>query len=173
MEEKGLISLESIKGLKVNGQAKLLEGQKSRFIKIIEEEWNNHRTRHQMEEQALKQKVLNEYKETSGWNKMMKAYNVLEGKKDALDKKLQEMRDEMLNKTGLNLDGLPSYMVKSTSEAHASHQRVANLLNNAIKSTDFGTLKNKIIARMLVCETVGEAMVIMRGVLGNGVIPSE
>jgi len=33
-------------------------------------------------------------------------------------------------------------------------------------------LKNKIIARLLIATTTGEAMVILREVLGNGVLPT-
>jgi hypothetical protein len=164
-----------IKDLTVVTGAQLTGDVRKQLGIIIEAEFNNRvqsegEMRKQQQEKALKQ-----YRDSTNFAELKKGYGVISRKIEALESQLAALVRSMYG-LGLDHDGDKICYFDSNKhphEAQANIVKLNKLLQEATaESTELITLKNKIMARLQLSQTVGEAAVIMREVLGNGIIPS-
>lgn len=150
-----IVTLET---LPIKASTPLTEGSKTQLIKIIENEFKNQTTLFDAQLQEARTKFLDKYKKEVDFTKKL-----------ATVKKLQaELHNAQvaLNDTGLDENGKVQGYGKAGQAVFERMDESAKLIQPATNH------KNKIITRMLMCSTYGEAMVIMNSVLGNGILPS-
>lgn len=168
----------TITTMPVQTKEKLTSDSKSRLIKIIEQEFVNKESLYHQVAKQEEEKVLDEYKKKVGFAKIAKKLRDIEIAKLKLNKEAEGAIAE-LNKVGLDSDGEPRsntsqryingiYVSRLDYEAKELNDLLSTIKNNSPTET----LKNKIVTRLTLATTVGEATVIMREVLGNGLIPS-
>ena len=149
---------------------------KQNLVKVIEQEFNSQTTIYNAEAEVKKEEILEQYKKGVGFELMKKAYDKAEAEKETACKRVKEAEDKLHNK-GLTPDGSrhqPYHCgILSTKEREAkkSMEKLDRLLKT-VNDSGPNAVRNKIISRLWLANTAGEAMVILRQVLGNGIIPS-
>ena len=161
------MDIDKIADLKVNVNKRLNESEKKKLIEILNSEFNNQRTIYSQQIETQKEKVIADYCKSVGYDKLTKR----------LEKAEIELTQskEAFEKAGLRTDGnlLDEYNISKISDAAIRDKiKTAHKAINAVNESKAFSLQNKIITRLLLCETAGEALVIMREVLGNGVLPT-
>lgn len=153
--EENLVTIET---LPLNASTHLTEGFKKQLINIIESEFKSQTTLFDIQLRKIKNDFLAQYKKEVDFKKKLEAFNKANQRAIAL-------KEELL-KTGLTDSG--------EVQAYGPYgEKLLARMEEAAKSIQPATNnKNKIITRMLMCSTYGEAMVIMNYVLGNGILPS-
>lgn len=154
-----------IQDLAFDGRRALPVDVKRQLVKIVEAEFYNQTTLHSAEAEAKKDEVLEAYKRRVGFKTLLKR---LDAAKAAVQR-----AEEAIENVGLQNNGQPlTYTCGNEQKARAA-ARIRQQLDKAASAFEKpANYKNKIIARLYMATTQGEAAVILREVLGNGVIPS-
>jgi len=163
----------TIEKLKVNTSAKLNADTKKALVKIIEDEFNSQGTVYNAVAERKRDEILDQYKKGVGYNKLKSRYDDIVSQLETLESKKRELRDQ-INSKGLDVDGTrysPGYGDKESSEMKEARRKMDQLLKT-VEEMAPNNLRNKIISRMWLAETNGEACVILQQVLGNGIIPT-
>ena len=154
--------------IRFDSKATLSNDQKKALVNLIEQEFNNKRSLYQRVLQEKKSQLLDEYK-----NKV--SYEKLRADLDTAKAKVTQC-EEALALAGLDDDGSivsDDYKIRRMSEqAKKGYRRIKNLMDAVEEDTDSQTRKAKIIARLWMCRNYAEACIILKDVLGNGIIPS-
>ena len=158
-----------IEELPVNPQAVLTGETKTRLVKIIEAEFEAQSTVYNSQIQEEQDKILARHKKRLGVDRFIKELEaidervrLLKEKEVKILEKMKELpfdRNNRFSEYNLTPEGTKEY---NTIKAELDAVGLKHPMN----------LKNKIITRLLIATTVGEALVILRQVLGNGVLPS-
>ena len=147
---------------------KTLTGEiKKQIVKIVETEFENKESIYHEKERLEREQILEGYKKEIGFDKLLKSI------KDAEDKLCQA--EEKLKKAGLDDTGKPEQSTQYINGRHVTNysaKKLDNLLSAVAKNAPSATLKAKLISRIWLASTYGEAMVILNQVLGNGIIPT-
>lgn len=158
------MDIAKITDLQVNVVKKLNNETKKNLVKILDNEFVNQCTMYNMQNKEAKEKILDAYRKKCNFKKLIANIRKKESE-------LQESKNILTN-TGFNENGDLIYAGYSTPpEIKKKIEEIKDLLNKAEMQTPIN-LKNKIISRLWMADTMGEAMVILREVLGNGVIPT-
>ena len=158
----------SIKDLVPCTGAKLSDKIRTHLIAIIEKEFEAQTTLYQAKHKDLQERALEGYKKKVGFDKFKARIGALEDKKSKLVDQISQICDE-LYELGLDTYGQP----KATRTNAKAYRELCTLLDRAAELDDKPrNYKNKVITMILLAQTVGEALVIAREVLGNDVIPS-
>ncbi len=161
----------SIADLQVDPKAKLSESMKTKLINIVVSEFSNQRTRYSLNEEAAKEKLLAAFRKNSGFEALKKKLIVVESEIKMLSLKSQEI-EEQINDLGLSKDGSINHYSRNLTPAREEAINKLRSDINALSSMSAETVKNKIITRLILSTTMGEAMVIVHEVMGNNLIPT-
>lgn len=156
----------TIEDLPIDPMQKLSADARCRIIKIIEDEFNVQATMYQADSKNMQENIIREEKAKSGWLKMRRMV-------EKAEMNYSRLRKELRN-TGFDEEGnLINYSGGNNDSGFERAQEIRRKLDNELKSIKPAhNIKSKIIARMALASTVGEAIVILRETLGNGIIPS-
>lgn len=163
-----------IKDLPVNTNGKLTGDVKKVLIGIIEKEFTNKDSLYHQVQEAEERKIIEAYKASIGFPKLEQAYKRAEKRVEDANKVLAEA-GKAIEDNGLSLAGEPSQthsyvngVYTTNYTAVALHKKLSAIADNAPSQN----LKSKLLSRLMLSTTIGEANEIMREVLGNGIIPA-
>ena len=166
----------TIADLKVNPNAPLIPMVKKNLVDIIEDEFVRQNTIYNATADEKKEKILEQYKKSIGFIKLKKNHEKAQAHLDVAAKELS-LAERKINMKGLTLEGQAYsqcyYGAKTIEqvEVEKACKKVEHLLNT-VETQGPNNIKSKIISRLWLATTHGEAMVILREVLGNGIIPT-
>lgn len=155
---------QNISSMDVNVNAKLPDATKRTLYDIIHQEFNN-RASLAMETQNASEKAI------------LEKYELMYGIKDMI-KKREEIKKEIVKYTderNKEMNKIEETMIKVgwNQYGYKGNDKIGQEIKAVRKmSNEVHTLKNKIIARLSLATTMGEATVIMREILGNNIIPT-
>lgn len=163
------MDIAKIKDLQIDMKAVLNQDQKRELVKLIEGEFSNKNTLyHQMREHE-EAKIIEAYRKEVGFEKLLS--NI-------------KKAEETLNRTKTKLDavgldehgGLHNFFGEPRTEEQWLQKKAAEKLSKKIQAIQdnapSSSLRAKLITRMHLARTYGEAMVIMHEILGNDVLPA-
>ena len=148
----------TVANMGIDSKAKLNVDVKKYLVTLIENEFTN---RVSIDQKAMDIKT-EEIKE-----RIIKKFKAKESFIEA--KKLRETA-EKIEKDMNSLGFTKAYGSEDINVSNAEYQREVELLSK--QGNDINTIKHKILTRLMLSTTIGEATVIMREVLGNGLIPT-
>jgi len=149
------------------------------LVDVVNKEFDRQKTLYDAGAVEKREQILDEYKKAVGFDKLKAKYDKALGERAVADKNLKEA-EESLNCKGLTVDGneytYHSFNPYGNRKAHEiaiekSCKKVQALLK-VVETQGPDAVRNKIVCRLWTSSTVGEAMVILREVLGNGIIPT-
>ena len=156
-----------IEDMAVDYSAKLTSDQRTKFIKLLETEMDNKRSLYQVQANKQDEDAIEQYRKQTG-------YYSLRTKLDAAKMHAGHL-EEQINALGLSIDGTRyqyGYSQSHDPKLLAAVKKLDGILEAVRKNRPDASLESKIIARLLVATTVGEALVILKQVMGNGLLPS-
>jgi len=149
----------------VNPALKLNADTKKALTKIVEDEYNNQT---QLTDAVIEQKkeaALEVYKKRVGFNKLKDKLIKLEAEADEV---IKQMHLLALDRDGCRFTCKYSSSLKEKEAV----DKLNTLLDNIVKANQKPrSLKNSLLARVWVAETVGEALIVLREVLGTKSLP--
>ncbi|MDD5428762.1 MAG: hypothetical protein PHI58_05990 [Candidatus Omnitrophica bacterium] len=162
-------ALATIEDLKFDSKATLSNDQKRALVHIVEEEFSNKRTLYSRVMAEKKEQLLDEYRHKVGYERLRAD---IETAKARLDQ-----AKEALEAVGLDEDGAikiyQTYELKRIApSARKGYERVKNLMAAVEEDSSGQTKKAKVIARLWLARTYAEACILLKDVLGNGLIPA-
>lgn len=156
----------TIEALAVNPGKKLTDSTRKLLIQIIQDEFCSQTTMYDADIKERQLAIKEAYKKKVGWRELVKKADDAKHRWEQAQKAVQD--------TGLDFNENPIMNAYHSSELAVEKGRALQVqLDNVEKEVkSANNLKNKIIARMALADTAGEACVILRQSLGNGIIPS-
>ena len=167
------MNIATIKDLKLDKNKLAPVEIKKRIAELIENEFVNQSTRYSIELKNKEDKLLDEYKKKTGFDKLIKQYGKIQRE---MDMKLISIKKQVAV-LGLTITGDIIYYKENVltnnenEEAIKKGKELRKKLNN-LSMEQPNTLKNKILSRLWLCTTYGELAVILKEVMGNGIIPT-
>ena len=155
--------LATIENLPVDMKDKLGAVEKKELIKIVENEFNNKDTLYHEMKTHEREKVLEAYRKDVGFDKLIKEYE------DAIA--ASERASTAMQDLGLNRDGT-AVTYWGSSKKSKGWIKLERLLKACEQASPTHQIKAKVISRLWLSNTKGEAVVIMRQVMGNGMLPT-
>lgn len=164
-----------IKDLPINTNGKLTGDARKNLAIIIENEFRNKESLyHQVKEQE-RNRIIEAYRKSVGYADMRKAYDKACAKMETYKREILKTQ-EAFSTVGLDSGGniASGYwrddqgITHSVVEVKELKEKLAVIEKNAPSEN----LKSKLISRLWLATTIGEANEIMREILGNGVIPA-
>jgi hypothetical protein len=171
----------TIEDLEINPAIKLTPMVIKNLVDVVNEEFSRRQTIYDTESELKKEEILNQYKKAVGYQSLKKEYDKAKSMVEKAERQVKEVEKKM-NLKGLDPDGT-RHTVGHYSY-HSNHydnyeQRQLKLaeskidkLLKTVETSGPENVRNKIVSRLWLAGTAGEAMVILRQVLGNGLIPS-
>jgi hypothetical protein len=169
----------TIATLPIKAMEKLTTDARNRLVKIVEQEFTNKESLYHQIQQEESNKVIGAYKKKVGFDKLLKDRKTIEDKQKKLVAELED-NAKLIIATGLDISGEPRktshYVRGNDGNGHYVYDYEAKELNDLLNTIESNgptqNLKNKLVTRITLACTIGEANVIMREVLGNGLIQS-
>ena len=159
----------TIKDLKINNNRKINFIEKKKFAEIIEAEFSNQRTIFDSQISEARDKMNDEYKKSIGYDKLQK-------KLSAAEYAVSEIKKE-ISSAGFDCYGKIMYSSSFSKEDRENHPEIYRRLKSledgiqALQDRKPLNLQNKIVSRLWLTDTMGEVLVILNEVLGNGMLP--
>jgi len=158
----------TIKDLKINMDKALNNATKKELVKIVQEEFMNQTTQLNTDRVEAERKVMEDYKKEVGYKKLRATV-------DKAERLLEQARAD-LEEVGLGINGNKASSSQYIRGEYVAHEAVARI-NKRIDEATIAmrrpeNVKNKVVARIHMASTMGEACVILNEVLGNGLIPT-
>jgi len=161
----------TVQNLPLEYKATLSNDQKKALVKLLEDEFKRRGNVNDAVIREKKHQLLEEYRKMVGYE------NLVEGINNA--KSALEQAKKALERVGLSEDGEIARSYNNgdwrnnlSPVARKGIKRVESLLEAVEREFDVDTHRSKIIARLWLARTYGEAIVLLRDVMGNGIIPS-
>lgn len=170
-----------IKDLPIDAKGKLTKEVRDKLGYILVEEFNNRTTKLQQEKDETRAKALEQYKKENGYAALKAKYSRAVEATNLAEKKQKEAREELALKLGLTVDGFKlndvNYHFPGGTEKAARAKAAVEKLNKVLDAADapsqaMTTMRNKLMARLQLATTIGEAVVILSEVMGNEILPS-
>ena len=165
-----------LKDIAVNINAKLTSDVRKALAIVIEQEFNNKASLFQVAKENEREKILDAYRKSIGYDTLFKTYTKAN---DKLERAGEEHKraEKAITDMGLQIDG---EMGTEYSYNHISQKREQNIKVKELReklsviedNAPMSILKAKLITRLMLATTIGEANAVMYEVLGNGVIPN-
>jgi len=170
----------TIQDLAINKDALLTPMVKANLVKVVEAEFDRQSTIYDGVADEKREKILNEYKESVGFDKLQKEWLKAKDAHEKAKNTMDEVEKKM-NYKGLGTDGEQHHpyfysnqwtnLNQEQRKIKKSCEKIEHLLKT-VEASGPQNIKNKITARLWLSDTAGEAYVILREVLGNGIIPT-
>ena len=165
-----------IKDLPINTNGRLTGDAKKQLALIIEQEFTNKESLyHQVQEQE-KKKIIEIYRKSVRYDKLLAEYHKAERKEKEAKDQIEQAKKN-INIVGLTIEGDPDSIREWDKESNTHKYKVKAIelqekLNAIEKNAPSQNLKAKLLSRIWLATTIGEANEIMREILGNGIIPN-
>jgi hypothetical protein len=175
-----------LKNLPFDPSKPLMDNVRRELIKIVENEFAAQATIFHSKAEEARERFLVKYRKENRFEALRRKADSLQRKRDrmmetfrqkerereaAIDAEIATAWEEVF-RLGIDENGLVSdrYGMKKEhrEKMQSLRQRLAAIGEAVIPATN---LKNKVIGRLLIATTTGEAMFILKEVLGNGVLP--
>lgn len=166
MQAKVVSQIVEIEDLPVNAHAKLTGDQRNPFVKMIRSQFDAKRSLYHANSQLREREILEAYRRKVGFTRLQSELDKAKARVSQLTDQIQDL--------GLKEDGdrLESYHAdKNVRRLRAVHKLDALLQAIEDNAPDV-QLEDKLVSRMLLATTHGEAVVILRSILGNELIPA-
>lgn len=170
----------TIQDLAVNTNAKLTPMVIKNLVDVVNREFDRQKTLYDATASAEREKILEKYKKSIGYTALKAKYDKALGEQAVAAKNIQDA-ENVLKSKGLTINGDEytfysnqyCYQQKSAEDVviEKACKKVKQLLE-VVETAGPDNVRNKIVSRLWISSTVGEAMVILRDVLGNGIIPT-
>ena len=158
-----------IEDLPVNPQAPLTGEVRTQLVKIIEAEFNAQSTVYNSKMQEEQDRILERHKRRLGFHRFMAELEALNDQAEALDRKKNAL---LLRFKDTPFEANGNFTQYNLTPVGTKEYNVIRAELDAVGLKHPMNLKNKIITRLLIATTMGEALVILRQVLGNGLLPN-
>ena len=169
-----------IADLPVATGARLTEVTRKHLRLLLVEELANKRSLLHAKYEQREREIMERYRQEVGYEELKAALDeqrvVSATRIAALESKIQEL--------GLTEDGeaiklgrsdtdvyIKGHLTKITPKLRKAAERLGRLLDAIKDNAPDAALQSKLEARLLIAQTVGEAVVILHEVMGNGVLP--
>ena len=166
--------MSNLKDMGINTNGKITSDVRKQLMLIIEREFTNKESLYHQAQEREKRKIIEAYQKDVGYDGLKKALDRAEAKKkeadDNINKAVKAIHDIGLDTAG-QPDSTSEYDYKSM--CHVSKPKaikLAKLLEVCEKNAPSNNLKAKLITRLMLATTIGEANAIMFQVLGNGIL---
>ena len=170
-----------IEDLPVNPEQKTSPMIIKNLVDVVNQEFDRRQTLYDTESEMKKEEILNQYKKAVGFEGMKKEHDKAKGIVEQAQKQVKEV-EKKLNLKGLDADGtrhnVGSYHYNDQGydnyeqrQLKLAESKIDKLLKT-VESNGPENIRNKIVSRLWMSSTIGEAMVILNTVLGNGIIPT-
>ena len=171
----------TIQDLAVNPNIKLTPMVIKNLVDVVNQEFNRRQTLYDTESELKLEQILTEYKKAVGYEALKKEYDKSKSIVDKAERQVKEV-EKKLNLKGLDPDGSrhtvsrygyndQSYDNYEQRQLKLAESKIDKLFKT-VETSGPENIRNKIVSRLWLSGTTGEAMVILREVLGNGIIPS-
>lgn len=164
----------TVETMPVSAGVKLTSDVRKQLFILIEREFSNKDSLYHQIQEAEKEKIIKAYQDKVGFNKAKAKLLSISAERRKLDEKYAQAENAIYD-VGLDLDGFPAPS-KIYKDGHLIENPTAKELNEKLEIVNNNAptenMKAKLLTRLTLATTVGEANVIMRQVLGNGMIPS-
>ena len=170
-----------IEDLPVNPEQKTTPMVIKNLVDVINDEFGRQQTLYDAQAEQKRETILEQYKAQVGYEALKSAYD----KSHEAEQKAQKEKGEALKKLhmkGLNNDGerhcQNGYYGSTYSTQNFEQRQIKkaqdkiDTLLKTVEASGPENVRGKIISRLWLSSTTGEAMVILREVLGNGIIPT-
>lgn len=165
--------------MEVDIKSKLTTQDKKELMTIITQEFCNKQSLFHAVQEQEREKIMEVYRKSVGYGKLKKEHEkATEAVKKA--QKIVEACQKKITDTGLTIDGDPDDTRENVYDHSAGQYRVIwkakaidlqKKLEVLEKNAPSENLKNKLLVRLQLASTKGEALVIMKQVLGNNELP--
>lgn len=169
----------TIEDLNVNANKKLTPMIIKNLVDVINQEFNRQQTLYNSKNEIERTNVLDSYKKEVGFDKLKKKYEKHLAEKALADKRITDTQHEMwmlgLDKDGDKFNGSMFSLPYEERDNWRMYERAINKVEKLLSTVEANgpeNVRNKIISRLWLASTAGEAMVILKEVLGNGIIPT-
>lgn len=165
-----------ISDLKLNPTAPLSTMVKKNLVNVVNEEFIQQNTVFNASADVEKEQILEQYKKGVGFAALKKEHDKAKQVVETAQKKVNDA-EKKLQLKGLTTEGYqyaPCFYGHEDAEKREIKRACAKVekLLATVEAKGPNTIRNKIVSRLWLADTAGEAMVILREVLGNGIIPS-
>jgi len=174
----------SIQDLAVNPNTKITPMVIKSLVDIINQEFGRQQTLYDTEAEFKREEILKQYQTACGYEALKKSHDKAKEQVEKAQKVVTET-EKKLHLKGLDPDGTRHnvhnrhYSYNEYVEYDNYDQRQLKLaekkidkLLETVQQTGPENVRCKIVSRLWLSSTTGEAMVILREVLGNGIIPT-
>jgi Zn-dependent metalloprotease len=156
-----------VQDLPVNAQAPLRSDQRTQFVKMIRNQFEAKRSLFHAQSRIERDNIMAQYRKSVGFEKL----------KDKLAQAQSRVKQakEAIFETGLSETGekLERYHIQDNETRKLrAYNKLRQILRAIKDNAPDVQLEDKLVSRMLLSTTHGEAIVILRSVLGNELIPS-
>jgi len=170
----------TIQDLAVDPNIKLTPMVIKNLVDVVNQEFNRRQTLYDTESDMKVEEILNQYKKAVGFEAMKKEWDKAKAIVEKAEKQVKEVEKKLAFR-GLDADGtrhsVNSYHCHGQYDNYEQRQlklaecKIDKLLKT-VETSGPENVRNKIVSRLWLSGTTGEAMVILREVLGNGIIPT-
>ena len=165
-----------LKDIAVNINGKLTADVRKALAIVIEQEFNNKASLFQVAKDQEREKILEAYRKSIGYDLLYKTYTKSNDKMEKAQEE-QKRADKAITDMGLQIDGDVGneYSYNHNTQKREQNTKVKELRDKLAVISDnapMSMLKAKLITRLMLATTIGEANAVMYEVLGNGVIPN-
>jgi len=164
-----------IADLKVNVNAKLTQDEKKNLQNIINNEFANKESLFHQVQEREKEKILVKYRKDVGYEILKKDYDKAETK-TKIAEEAKAKAEFAIAQAGLDIDGDPAdesiHDYRTDRELKNYNAiKLNRLIDTLEKNAPSENLRSKLLVRLQLATTKGEALVIMKEILGNGQLP--
>ena len=163
----------TIEKLKINPHRTLTGDSKRALVKIIEDEFHTQSTVYDSSAEAQRDKLLDQYRKGCGYTKLRADHDKATAQELTAKSKAKEIENQ-INLKGLTVEGhrhSACYGEETKPEMRIAIDKI-NVLFKTVEDMAPRNLRNKVISRLWLADTCGEACVILQQVLGKGIIPT-
>lgn len=167
----------TIATMPIQASARLTSDRLKALCLIVEREFTCKESLYHQIQEREKEKIIEAYRRDVGFDKLTRKREELNIQRETIDTKVKAIEEDM-GKLGLDVYGQPqaSYTTEYTSYGtirHANYKAIAlqKKLQTLEENAPSQNLRAKLITRLQLATTIGEANVIMSEVLGNGLLP--
>lgn len=166
----------TISTLPIQTAEKLTGDARTRLVRIVEQEFINKESLYHQIQEEEKNKVIAAYHKKVGFPKLLTVLEGLAAEESKIEERKKQIK-EKIKALGLGEDGDPRKSQNFNREKGCyvtdyEAKELNTLLQTIENNGPTQNLKNKLITRITLATTIGEANVIMHEVLGNGLIPA-
>lgn len=165
-----------LKDIAVNINGKLTADVRKALAIVIEQEFNNKASLFQVAKDQERERILEAFRKSIGYDLLYKTYTKANDRLERANDE-HERAKKAITEMGLQIDGDvgDEYTYNHNTQKREQNTKVKELREKLAVISDnapMSILKAKLITRLMLATTIGEANAVMYEVLGNGILPN-